>query len=242
MSDFLTTLAQTTLGAATTVQPRLASRFENVASEGVSEVETTHSSRTETPQPAKPVPQFSRQYEEKNTNTQRENSFHPTSPLQVTHEVIRETQSPLLIAPTQARVLPNHLPPRDVEPLGDAKLEHHTVTHELREKETVQHLYSQLVKQCSEKMTETLTKEKLLPVVQQESVRLELPEMPILQPPPTPALFKPETSAVQTQRAVQVTIGRLEIRTPPQQKTVQQSKKVTGVMSLEEYRSKRGLS
>ncbi len=230
MSDFLTTLAQTALGSATVVQPRLASRFES-SSAGINEIEVTADSRPAHAQQHSPEIQapLIKQGKEQKEIPQIISKAEPLE--QATFEKSRDVDSPLSVAPVETRVITNNLAlARESQNLTPTKTEQQTV-YEPREKETI-HLHS----------TETVAKEKLLPVIQQEMVNLEFPETPMLQAAPTPALFKPEVPPTQTSTAtVQVTIGRLEIRTPPQQKTLQATKKPTGVMSLEEYRSKRGL-
>jgi hypothetical protein len=230
MSDFFTTLAQTALGSAPVVQPRLASRFET-SSTGMDEIEITTDSR-----PAQ-AQQHSPEIPEPLINQGKEQTEIPQIPRnvepleQATFDEARDLRSPLLVAPVETRAITNYLALiQESKNFAPTKPGQQPLS-EIREKEMI-HLHA----------PETVMKEKALPVVQQETVKLELPEMPILQAAPTPPLFKPEMPPTQTPSAtVQVTIGRLEIRTPPQQKTVTQASKPTGVMSLEEYRKKRGL-
>jgi hypothetical protein len=250
VSDFLTTLAQNALGLATTVQPRLASRFENNISEEAGEIETMTSRPTlvENSSPQMQVPQFIHHEEQRDTLPlqQQDRVLHePTSERmlthETTHEVTRELEAPRLVSPiTQTQVINNVsvVKPSLTRKPEIPRLELPTL-HELREKENLHH--SSTLERSS-KTTETLVKENRVSVIEQELVKPQFPETPLLRLAPTPTLFKPEVTPAQVPTpTVQVTIGRLEIRTPPQQKTVQQPSRPTGVMSLEEYRSKRGL-
>lgn len=244
MSDFFASLAQTALGSARVVQPRLASRFESVA-DGANDIEMTASS----PAYVKPLPL--ERHDLLSSRHRKERAEIPSLPVQtnlafqkpstehlIEHEtntmIARDTQSsPLLASPTQPRVLEQDLlPTRPVIIQDDrAKTQSPLTLTEPQEKETLHTHHHTL---------ETVTRENLLPVVQREVSNLEIPETPLLQTALAPSVLKPEVTTAQTP-TVQVTIGRLEIRTPPQQKTVPQANKPTGVMSLEDYRRKRGL-
>ncbi len=194
MNDFLTTLAQTALDSSVSVQPRLASRFENTASEGMNELETMTDSSPSHAEKSRTTTQalrFSHQDQETETpqptqadNALREPVFERLIEQDSRHDVAGEPNSPLLVHPiTQTRTSNNFsttekplISEREV-----TKLESPTVIHELREKEIVHHVHSSLSKHNSETITETLTKEKLLPVVQREMINLKLPETPMLQ-------------------------------------------------------------
>jgi hypothetical protein len=248
MSDFFTSLAQTALGSASLVQPRLASRFESASTNEMDSAEVmTDSSPSDikivqAEQHTSPISQRQEEREAITFSQSRDSlAFRePISKHLVEHEtgqnvITRDLHpSPILASSKHFQAIEQDSPSTQAPALhqsGETKILSPLTRLETREKEILR-VYNH---------TETVTKEKLL---QQEKINLELPEIPLLQPV-TPAILKLETKATQTPTpTVQVTIGRLEIRTPPQQKTVQQvsqASKPTGVMSLEEYRRKRGL-
>lgn len=263
MSDFLTllantALAQTALGSAMVVQPRLASRFEGVRASEMNDVEMTDSSPSplETLPPARhllPVSQPREDHRETSSPpardklaVQRPNISEHSLEYETNHPVTRDNHSPSFFKTSiNTRVVEqNLLPQTPVAIQADrAKTQSPLTLTEPREKEIEKEILREVHSQNSpQKTLETVTKEKLSPVVQREVSKLELPETPLLQPALAPSVLKPEVTATPTPTpTVQVTIGRLEIRTPPQQKTVLQASKPTGVMSLEDYRRKRGL-
>ncbi|MGL4611896.1 MAG: hypothetical protein ACRCYY_19830 [Trueperaceae bacterium] len=265
MSNFLTLLANTALaqaglGSPAFVQPRLASRFEAAATDEVNDTEvimnpTPSQLRTLPlkilPPEGRIPPALHHQEEREATESPqpRDNlSREPITEHLVELETNRDVITPSIPSLPSLDSLPHlqswvqNLPFTQAPVTKQFQLtqpQSPPVMHELREKENLGEVHT---RHHTQTRLEAVTREKLLPVIQREMVNLELPDTPLLQPVTPPTLLKPEVKAMQPQTpTVQVTIGRLEIRATPQQKTVQQLNKPTGVMSLEEYRRKRGL-